>query len=101
MNTQIPTPPSNGKGKRAHYKRVLLKLSGEALSGQGGTGIDLDQTAFIAHRVKAVHALGVQIGVVIGAGNLWRRRDAPARWMCQIPPGHNGLSCTALKAAAV
>src|SRR5260221_6799751 len=92
MNTQIPTPPSNGKGKRAHYKRVLLKLSGEALSGQGGTGIDLDQTAFIAHRVKAVHALGVQIGVVIGAGNLWRRPAFARRGMGQSTAGPTSMT---------
>ncbi len=101
MNTQIPTPPSNGKGKRAHYKRVLLKLSGEALSGQGGTGIDLDQTAFIAHRVKAVHALGVQIGVVIGAGNLWRGRDAAERGMDQSTADHMGMIATVMNALAL
>lgn len=55
-----------------HYRRIILKLSGETLAGPEGCGIDPDQVAIIAEKIKAVHDLGVQVGLVIGAGNLWR-----------------------------
>ena len=55
---------------------VLLKLSGEALAKQGGTGIDMAKVQTIAYEIKALSELGVSIGVVIGAGNMWRGRDA-------------------------
>ena len=96
--------PTNGNGKgqsKARYHRILLKLSGEALSGPGGSGIDLDQTAFIAHRVKAVHALGVQIGIVIGAGNLWRGKSAAERGMDQSTADHMGMIATVMNALAL
>jgi uridylate kinase len=57
---------SNGTGKSA-YKRIVLKLSGEALAGKQGYGIDPDSAAVIAHRIKQIHDTGIQIAVVIGA----------------------------------
>lgn len=54
------------------FKRVVLKLSGEALEGKRGYGIDYDVTASIAKRIKEVHDLGVQVAVVIGGGNIFR-----------------------------
>jgi len=56
------------------YHRVLLKLSGEALGVDGGTGIDAQKSMDIAQRVKEVRELGVDVAIVIGAGNLWRGR---------------------------
>ena len=54
------------------YSRVLLKLSGEALSGKKSSGIDKHVLQFLASEIAGVHALGVEIAIVIGAGNIWR-----------------------------
>jgi uridylate kinase len=54
------------------YKRILLKLSGEALAGKSGFGIDVDEAEAIAQRIKDFHASGLEVAVVIGAGNMWR-----------------------------
>jgi uridylate kinase len=93
---------SNGtRGQHPQYKRVILKLSGEALSGEGGSGIDPDQAAFIAQRIKAVHDLGVQVGVVIGAGNLWRGKTGVDRGMDQSTADHMGMIATVMNALAL
>ncbi|MFQ3536588.1 MAG: UMP kinase [Aggregatilineales bacterium] len=84
-----------------HYKRILLKLSGEALSGPSGIGIDPDQAAFMAHRVKAVHQLGVQVGIVIGAGNLWRGKIGVERGMDQSTADYMGMIATVMNALAL
>lgn len=83
------------------YKRILLKLSGEALSGAGGVGIDPDQAAFMARRVKAVHCLGVQVGIVIGAGNLWRGKIGVERGMDQSTADYMGMIGTVMNALAL
>ena len=57
------------------YKRILLKISGEALAGAKGFGLDQDIIAGIIDQIKEVHDLGVEIGIVIGAGNFWRGRQ--------------------------
>ncbi len=54
------------------YKRVMLKLSGEAMGGKSGFGIDVDQAEVIAGRIQQIVQSGVEVGVVLGAGNLWR-----------------------------
>lgn len=87
--------------KVPRYKRILLKLSGEALSGAGGTGIDPDQAAFMAHRVKSVHQLGVQVGIVIGAGNLWRGKIGVERGMDQSTADYMGMIATVMNALAL
>ena len=58
------------------YKRILLKLSGEALSGDKGTGFDEPTMEAICQGVKRAHDLGVQIGIVVGGGNFWRGRSS-------------------------
>ncbi len=58
------------------YKRVLLKLSGEALSGDVGMGLDLETTRKVGLQVKEAHDLGMQIAIVIGGGNWWRGRSS-------------------------
>ncbi|WP_446721026.1 amino acid kinase family protein, partial [Leuconostoc lactis] len=58
------------------YKRVLMKLSGEALAGDKGQGIDLAVVSEIAQDLKEVHDLGTQIAIVVGGGNLWRGEPA-------------------------
>ena len=57
---------------RLVYRRILLKLSGEALMGKGDYGIDPDVLTRIANEVKEVRALGVELGIVIGGGNIFR-----------------------------
>ena len=54
------------------YRRVVLKLSGEALAGAAGFGLELDVINLIARQIRAVHELGVQVAVVVGGGNIWR-----------------------------
>ena len=54
------------------YERVLLKLSGESLLGRRDYGIDIDTAAAVAQEIKEVHALGAQIGIMIGGGNIFR-----------------------------
>ncbi|GLY28159.1 UMP kinase [Kineosporia sp. NBRC 101731] len=60
----------------ARYQRVLVKLSGEALAGSGGTGVDPTSLAHLADEVLSIHELGVQIAVVVGGGNFFRGRMA-------------------------
>lgn len=58
------------------YKRILLKLSGEALSGDRGFGLDAETTRAVGNQVKAAAQAGIQIGIVIGGGNFWRGRSS-------------------------
>ncbi len=60
----------------ARYSRVLVKLSGEALAGPAGTGVDPQALASLAEEVLSIHELGVQIAVVVGGGNFFRGRMA-------------------------
>lgn len=73
------------------YDRILLKLSGEALAGEGGFGIDPARAKDIAIKIKRIFDLGVQIGVVIGAGNLWRGEQGVKRGMSQSTADHMGM----------
>ena len=63
------------------YKRILIKLSGEALAGEKGVGIDLTTVQTIAKEIAEVHSSGVEIALVIGGGNLWRGEPAAAAGM--------------------
>ncbi len=73
------------------YDRILLKLSGEALAGESGFGIDPARAKDIAIKIKRIYDLGVQIGVVIGAGNLWRGEQGVKRGMSQSTADHMGM----------
>jgi len=83
------------------YKRILLKLSGEALAGEQGYGIDPDKAAYIAERVKAVYDLGVEVAVVIGAGNIWRGEPASKRGMERSTADHMGMIATVINGLAL
>lgn len=83
------------------YQRILLKLSGETLAGPQGYGIDPDQAAIIAAKVKAVHDLGVQVALVIGAGNLWRGQKGVDRGMAQATADHMGMIATVMNGLAL
>ena len=80
------------------YNRILLKLGGEALSKPGGFGIDPDEAAFVADRVKSVKEMGVEVAVVIGGGNLWRGRDGIERGMEQATADYMGMVATVMNA---
>lgn len=83
------------------YKRILLKLSGEALAGESGMGIDPDKTAYIAQRVRAVYELGMQIAIVIGGGNLWRGEPAAKLGMDRSTADHMGMIATVMNGLAL
>ncbi|MFA5757627.1 MAG: UMP kinase, partial [Smithellaceae bacterium] len=67
--------------KKAAYKRILLKLSGEALLGKQSTGVDPDVANYIADEIKSLSDLKIQIGIVIGGGNIFRGIEASAKGM--------------------
>ncbi|MDQ2970843.1 MAG: UMP kinase [Acidobacteriota bacterium] len=78
------------------YRRILLKLSGEALMGQRAFGIDPESVARIADEVSEVHALGVQIALVLGGGNIIRGIAAAAQGIDRVAGDHMGLLATAI-----
>jgi uridylate kinase len=83
------------------YKRVLLKLSGEALMGDKGFGIDPDVVRRMASEIKDVHDLGVEIAVVIGGGNIFRGLAASAQGFDRISADHMGMLATVINALAL
>jgi len=83
------------------YKRVLLKLSGEALMGDQGFGIDPQVTLRIASEIKDIHDLGVQVAVVIGGGNIFRGIKASAEGFDRVTGDHMGMLATVINALAL
>ncbi len=84
------------------YKRIVLKLSGEALREVGGTdNISPAVVRTIAERIKEVHALGVQIAVVIGGGNIWRGLTAAGRGMDRTTADYMGMLATVINGMAL
>ena len=84
------------------YRRILLKLGGEALAGKGGYGINPEEADFVARKVIEVHNLGVQIGIVIGGGNLWRGKQKSANHeMERTTADHIGMLATVMNSLAL
>ena len=83
------------------YRRILLKLGGEALAGPNGFGIDPAQAEVLAEKIKEVHDLGVQVAIVIGAGNLWRGAQGLALGMERTTADHMGMLATVMNALAL
>jgi uridylate kinase len=83
------------------YKRVLLKMGGEALSGPDGFGIDPQRAAEVAEIVKEVYDLGVQVAIVIGGGNLWRGSAGISQGMERSTADHMGMIATVMNALAL
>ena len=83
------------------YKRVLLKLSGEALAGKDGYGINTQTIAEIAEDVKEAFELGVEIGIVIGGGNIFRGVAASAKGMDRSSSDYMGMLATCINALAL
>ncbi|MCK4489311.1 MAG: UMP kinase [Anaerolineales bacterium] len=87
--------------KNLAYKRILLKISGEALAGPDGFGIDPVRAEDLAEHLQAVYDLGVEIAVVIGAGNLWRGRQGLDRGMDRATADYMGMLGTVMNAMAL
>jgi uridylate kinase len=87
--------------KELKYRRILLKLSGEALSSPDGYGIDPTRAEDIAMRIKEVRDLGVDVAMVIGAGNLWRGRIGLERGMDRATADYMGMIATVMNALAL
>ncbi len=83
------------------YKRVLLKLSGESLASPSGYGIDVSEAESIAKRIKEVYDLGIEVVVVIGAGNLWRGKQGLDRGMDRATADYMGMLATVMNAMAL
>src|SRR5919201_4154587 len=83
------------------YKRILLKLSGEALMGGRRTGIDADTLANIADEVVAVHNEGVEIAIVVGGGNIFRGVTAATEGIDRVTGDHMGMLATVINALAL
>jgi uridylate kinase len=83
------------------YQRVLLKLSGEALAGKKGYGVDLTILKDLARDVKEIHELGVQIAIVIGGGNIFRGMSASEAGMDRASADYMGMLATVMNALAV
>lgn len=88
-----------GIGLKTAYKRVILKLSGEALAGEKGTGIDDATLLGVAAQVKHLTELGVEVGVVVGGGNFWRGRTSGS--MDRTTADYMGMMATVINALAM
>lgn len=80
------------------YKRILIKLSGEALAGEKGVGINLPVVQEMAKEIAEVHSLGVEIALVIGGGNLWRGEPAAEAGMDRVQADYTGMLGTVMNA---
>ncbi len=85
--------------KKPVYKRLLLKLSGEVLAGEKGTGIDFDKVIEVCESVKKCVELGVEVAIVVGGGNFWRGRSSGK--MDRTRADHMGMLATSINALAL
>lgn len=81
---------------KSHFKRVLVKLSGEALQGQSEGGVCVDASSCIAKNIQDLHSLGTQIGIVIGGGNFFRGNMAKDFQLKRTPADHIGMLATVM-----
>ena len=91
----------DGSPSQPVYKRVLLKLSGEALQGDQGYGIDPKVVRYIAEEIKSIVDLKVEVGIVIGGGNIFRGLKASAEGMDRVAADHMGMLATVLNSIAL
>ena len=85
--------------EKCTYKRVMLKISGEALSGTNGFGFDSDTISRIAKEVKEIVDMGIEVGLVVGGGNIWRGRSGEG--MDRTTADHMGMLATCINALAL
>ncbi len=87
--------------RRKRYSRVVLKLSGEALEGERGYGIDPKVVSTLARHIRDVHDSGIQIAIVIGGGNIWRGLEASTTGMDRATADYMGMLATVQHALAL
>lgn len=92
---------SAAAGKAPHYRRILLKVSGEVLAGEGSFGVDSGRVRALATEIAEVARTGVQIGLVVGGGNFFRGVAAAARNMDRVTADHMGMLATVINALAL
>ena len=83
------------------YKRILLKVGGEALSAPGGFGISPEKATELAHKIKRVKDMGVEVAVVVGAGNIWRGNIGMEHGMDRATADYMGMLATVLNSLAL
>ena len=83
------------------YSRIVLKISGESFRGERGYGIDPEAVAYVAQQIKIVHEMGVELGVVVGGGNLLRGAEAEAEGMDRATADYAGMLGTIINALAL
>jgi uridylate kinase len=88
-------------GMQPKYKRILLKLGGEALSGRGEHGIDPQAVAHVADEIQAVTAQGIEVAIVIGGGNFWRGNDPYAQSIDRATADYMGMLATVINTLAL
>ena len=86
---------------RSRYKRILLKLSGEALMGDQGFGISSDVIKYVADEIRSVFDLGVEIAIVVGGGNIFRGIAASSHDMDRASADHMGMLATVINSLAL
>lgn len=82
-------------------ERIILKISGEALSGSDSKGINAEKVQEIASEIKALYETGISLGIIVGAGNIWRGRDAEKNHMEQAKADYMGMLGTILNSLAL
>ena len=97
----IPTSPETTPAAAPAYQRILLKLSGEALMGNDAFGINRETVGRIVQQLKEVADLGVQIGIVIGGGNIFRGVSQGAAGMDRATADYMGMLATVINALAL
>ena len=87
--------------KKPVYKRVLLKLGGESLSGNEGFGLDIKKINFISQQLAEIRELGVQIAIVIGGGNIFRGQEGSKNGINRVSADYMGMLATVINALAL
>ena len=83
------------------FSKILLKLSGEILANKDGFGIDSDKVKYLAKEIKSIHDIGINIGLIIGAGNIFRGMQAAAGGMDRVTGDYLGMLATIMNAIAL
>ena len=84
-----------------HYKRILIKLSGEVFAGKQGFGIDYSTASFLAHQIKEIHKKNIEIGIVIGGGNIFRGISSKDEDMDRVSGDYIGMMATIMNSVAL
>ncbi len=87
--------------EKPKYKRIVLKLSGEALAGEIGYGIDPTVIQSIAHQIKEIVALDVEVAIIVGGGNIWRGMAGSAKGMDRATADYMGMLATVMNSLAL